>query len=69
MIVITGLGVVAGDPLPQEDRADFAVLDQALQVPIHGCEANPRQFFANPAVNLVGEGMSRVALESLEYSL
>jgi hypothetical protein len=69
MIVFAGLRIVARYAFPQEDRADFAVLDQALQISIHRGETYPRQLFANPTVDLVGEGMAGVALESLEDSL
>jgi hypothetical protein len=69
MIMIAGLRVVARYALSQQDCPDFAVLDQALQVPIYGREANSRQFFANPTVDLIGEGMGRIPLESLEDSL
>jgi len=67
VIMIVGLRVVASDPLTQKDSANFSVLNEALKVAINGCKANARQLFAHPAVDLIGEGMSRITLESLEH--
>jgi len=67
MIVIADLGVVSDYPFAQEDAANLAVLDEAVKVAIHRSKANSRQLLAHPPVDLIGTGMGRVALESLEH--
>src|SRR2546422_5258703 len=67
MIVLAGLGVVPRSLSIQEERADFALLDETVKVAIHRGEADSRQPFVHPPVDLMGERMSVIALESFEH--
>ena len=67
MIVLAGLGVVPGSLSIQEERADLAFLDKAVKVAIHRREADSRQPFVHSAVDLVGERVGVIALESCAY--
>ena len=67
MIMLTGLGVVSGCLFIQEECAYFALLDETVKVSIHCGEADSRQLFVHPPVDLMGEGMGVIALESLEH--
>jgi hypothetical protein len=69
MIVLTGLGVVSRDLFTQEEAADLALLDETVQVAIHRGEADSRQLFVHAPVDLMGERMGRVTLESVEHLL
>jgi len=67
MIMLAGLGVVSGCLLIQEERVDFALLDETVKVAIHRGEADSRQLFVYPPIDLVGERMGVIALESSEH--
>src|SRR5206468_4816927 len=67
MIVLAGLGVVPGSLSIQEERADFALLDETVKVAIHRGEADSRQPLVHPPVDLMGERVSVIALERFEY--
>jgi len=67
MIMLAGLGVVSGCLLIQEERVDFALLDETVKVAIHRGEADSRQLFVAPPIDLVGERMGVIALESSEH--
>jgi hypothetical protein len=69
MIMLSGLRVVSGDLVTQEEGANFTPLDETVQVAIHRGEADSRQPFVDPPVDLVGEGMGVIALKSLEHLL
>jgi len=67
MIMLAGLGVVSSCLFIQEERADFALLDETVKVAIHRGEADSRQLFVHPPVDLMGDRMGVIALESREY--
>src|SRR5713101_5503915 len=67
MIVLAGLGVVPICLSVQEERADFALLDETVQVAIHRGEADSRQLLVHPPVDLMGKRVAVIALESCEY--
>jgi len=67
MIMLAGLGVVSGCLLIQKERVDFALLDETVKVAIHRGEADSRQLLVHPPVDLVGERMGVIALESSEH--
>ncbi len=69
MIVLVDLGIESGSPFVQEQGADLSLLDETVEVAINGGETDPRQFFVNPLVDLVGERVSMIALESFEHLL
>jgi hypothetical protein len=64
MIVLAGLGIESGSLLVQEKRADLPRLDEAVKVAIDGGETDPRQLLVNPPVDLVGQRMGVITLES-----
>jgi hypothetical protein len=69
MIVLAGLGIESGSLSVQEESADPALLNETVQVAINGGETDPRQPFVNPPVDLMGERMGVIALESFEHLL
>jgi hypothetical protein len=69
MIVLAGLGIESGSLFVQEDGADLALLDETVKVAIHGAETDPRQFLVHPLVDLTGERVGVIALESFEHLL
>ena len=69
MIVLAGLGIESGSLFVQKESADLTLVDETVKVAINGGETDPRQFFANPLVDLMGERVSVIALESFEHLL
>jgi hypothetical protein len=69
MIMLAGLGIESGSLVIQKEGADLALVDEAVKVAIDGGETDPRQFLANPLVDLMGERVSVIALESFEHLL
>ena len=69
MIVLAGLGIESRPLSVQEESADFTLVDETVKVAIHGGETDPRQFLVNSLVDLVGERVRVIALESLEHLL
>src|SRR5712691_4350396 len=69
MIVLAGLGIESGSLFAQEEGADLTPIDETVEVAINGGETDPRQFFVNPLVDLMGERVSVIALESFEHLL
>jgi len=69
MIVLAGLGIESGSLLVQEEGADLPLLDETVQVAINGGETDPRQLSVNPSVDLMGERVRVIALESGEHLL
>jgi hypothetical protein len=69
MIVLAGLGIEPGSLFVQEECADLTLVDETVKVAINGGETDPRQFFVNPLVDLMGERVSVIALESFEHLL
>jgi hypothetical protein len=69
MIVLAGLGIESGSLCVQKEGADLTLVDETVKVSIHGGETDPRQFFVNPLVDLMGERVSVIALESFEHLL
>jgi hypothetical protein len=69
MIVLAGLGIESGSLFVQEEGADLTPVDETVKVAINGGETDPRQFFVNPLVDLMGERVSVIALESFEHLL
>ena len=69
MIVLAGLGIESGSLSVQEEGADLTPVDETVKVAINGGETDPRQFFVNPLVDLMGERVSVIALESFEHLL
>jgi hypothetical protein len=69
MIVLAGLGIEAGSLVVQKEGADLALVDETVKVAIHGGETDPRQFLANPLVDLMGKRVSVIALERFEHLL
>src|SRR5438445_10843893 len=69
MIVLAGLGIESGSLFVQEEGADLTLIDETVQVAINGGETDPRQPFVNSPVDLLGERMGVIALESLEHLL
>jgi hypothetical protein len=67
MIVLAGLGIESGSLFVQEEGADLTLLNETVKVAINGGETDPRQFFVNPLVDLMGERVSVIALESFEH--
>lgn len=66
MVVAAGLGIEAGPLGVQQEGADLTLFSEIVKVPINGGETDPRQRFANPLVDLMGERMSMIALEGFE---
>src|SRR5438128_4252531 len=69
MIVLAGLGIESGSLCVQKEGADLTLVDETVKVAINGGETDPRQLFVNPLVDLVGERVSVIALESFEHLL
>jgi hypothetical protein len=69
VIVLVGLGIESGSLCPQQEGADLPLVDETVKVAINGGETDPRQFFVNPLVDLMGERVSVIALESFEHLL
>src|SRR4030095_15291954 len=69
VIVLAGLGIESGSLFVQKEGADLTLVDETVKVAIHGGETDPRQFLANPLVDLMGERVSVIALESFEHLL
>ena len=69
MVVLVGLGIESGSLFVQEQGADLTLLDETVKVAINGGETDPRQSFVNPLVDLMGERVRMIALESFEYLL
>jgi len=69
MIVLAGLGIESGSLFVQQEGADLTLGDETVKVAINGRETDPRQFFVNPLVDLMGERASVIALESFEHLL
>ena len=69
MIVLAGLGIESGSLCVQQEGADLTLVDETVKVAINGGETDPRQFFVNPLVDLMGERVSVIALESFEHLL
>jgi hypothetical protein len=69
MIVRAGLGIESGSLCLQQEGADLPLVDETVKVAINGGETDPRQLFVNPLVDLLGERVSVIALESFEHLL
>lgn len=69
MIVPAGLGIESGSLCVQKEGADLTLVDETVKVAINGGETDPRQLFVNPLVDLMGERVSVIALESFEHLL
>ena len=69
MIVLAGLGIESGSLCAQKEGADLPLVDETVKVAINGGETDPRQLFVNPLVDLMGERVSVIALESFEHLL
>jgi hypothetical protein len=69
MIVRAGLGIESCSLFVQEKGADLTLLDETVKVTINGGETDPRQLPVNPLVDLMGERVGVIALESCEHLL
>ena len=69
MIVLAGLGIESGSLCVQKEGTDLTLVDETVKVAINGGETDPRQLFVNPLVDLMGERVSVIALESFEHLL
>jgi len=69
MIVLAGLGIESGSLCVQKKGADLTLVDETVKVAINGGETDPRQLFVNPLVDLMGERVSVIALQSFEHLL
>jgi hypothetical protein len=69
MIVLAGLGIESGSLGVQNEGADLALVDETVKGAINGGETDPRQLLVNPLVDLMGERVSVIALESVEHLL
>jgi hypothetical protein len=69
MIVPTGLGIESGSLLVHEEGPDPTLVDEAVKVAINGGETDPRQSFVNPLVDLMGDRVRVIPLESFEHLL
>ena len=67
MIVLAGLGIESSSLCVQKEGADLTLVDETVEVAVNGGETDPRQFFVNPLVDLMGERVSVIALESFEH--
>jgi hypothetical protein len=67
MIVLAGLGIESGSLCVQKEGADLTLVDETVKVAINGGETDPRQLSVNPLVDLMGERVSVIALESFEH--
>jgi hypothetical protein len=69
MIVLAGLRIEPGSLSVQEEGADLPLLDETVQIAINGGKTDPRQLSMNPLVDLMGERVGMIALESCEHLL
>jgi hypothetical protein len=69
MIVLAGLGIESGSLCVQKEGADLTLVDETVKVAINGGETDSRQLSVNPLVDLMGERVSVIALESFEHLL
>jgi len=69
MIVLARLGIESGSLVVQKEGVDPTLLDETVKVAIDGGQANPRQLLVNPRVDLLGERVCVIALESREHLL
>jgi hypothetical protein len=69
MIVLAGLGIESGSLVVQKEGTNLTLVDETVKVAIHGGETDPRQFLANPLVDLMGERVTMIALKRLEHLL
>src|SRR5213593_3734996 len=69
MIVLAGLGIESDSLCVQKEGADLTLVDETVKVAINGGETGPRQLFVNPLVDLMGERVSMIPLESFEHLL
>jgi hypothetical protein len=69
MIVLAGLRIESGSLFVQVEGADLTLVDEAVKVAIDGGETDPRQLLVNPLVDLMGERVRVIALESFEHLL
>jgi hypothetical protein len=69
MIVRAGFGIESGALFVQEEGADLPLLDETTKVAINGGETDPRQLSVHPLVDLMGERVGVIALESCEHLL
>src|SRR3989442_15587353 len=69
MIVLAGLGIESDSLCVQKEGADLTLVDETVKVAINGGETGPRQLFVNPLVDLMGERVSVIPLESFEHLL
>jgi hypothetical protein len=69
MIVPAGLGIESGSLSVQEEGADLALLNETVKVAVDRSEADPRQPSVHPPVDLMGERVGMIALESCEHLL
>ena len=69
MIVPAGLRIEPGSLSVQEEGADLPLLDETVQIAINGGKTDPRQLSMNPLIDLVGERVGMIALESCEHLL
>jgi hypothetical protein len=69
MIVLAGLGIESGSLCVQTEGSDLTLVDETVKVAINGGETDPRQLLVNPLVDLLGERVSMIALESFEHLL
>jgi hypothetical protein len=69
MIVLAGLGIESGSLCVQKEGADLTLGDETVEVAINGGETDPRQFFVNALVDLMGERVGVIVLESFEHLL
>jgi len=67
MIVLAGLGIESSSLCVQKEGADLTLVDETVEVAVNGGETDPRQFFVNSLVDLMGERVSVIALESFEH--
>src|SRR5262245_54853026 len=69
MIVWAGLWIESGALFVQEECPDLTLCDETVKVAIHGGETDPGQLLVNPSVDLVGERVRVITLESGEHLL
>jgi hypothetical protein len=69
MIVLAGLGIESGSLCVQKEGADLSLVDETVKVAINGGETDVRQFLVHPLVDLMGERVRVIALQSFEHLL
>jgi hypothetical protein len=67
--VLAGLGIESNSLCVQKEGADLTLVHESVKVAINGGETDPRQFFVNPLVDLMGKRVSVITLESFEHLL